>query len=70
MAQVQQLATCGNADGNGTAVSNAECGFGYVYNAVNHNSRCSGAVCDISEPDNHAICCVRKSRHVFDQIEI
>ena len=46
-----QLATCGDADGEGAgtaAVSDAECGTGLIYNSAAASGVCAGLTCDVA----------------------
>ena len=52
-------ATCGNKDGDGagtSAVSDTECGTGYVYDATKSAAACTGATCDASGADRETCC--------------
>jgi hypothetical protein len=55
-------ATCGDADGAGAstaAVSDAQCGAGYMYNAGAASARCGESSCDPQNSDaDRAACCV------------
>ena len=55
-------ATCGDKDGaggNSDAVSDAECGEGFIYNSANSASTCAGTTCDISgTAADKSACCV------------
>ena len=54
-------ATCGDADGEGdatSAVSDAECGTGYVYDPEAVDSLCVGTICDPGSVEaDKAACC-------------
>ena len=53
-----QLATCGDADGEGggtAAVSDAECGTGLIYNSVAASGVCAGLTCDVAA--DQTACC-------------
>ena len=55
-----QLATCGDKDGGGpfsTAVSNGDCGEGFVANATSADMQCKGAFCDTGGVTEDKIAC-------------
>ena len=61
---VAQTTTCGDKDGGGagtSAVSDADCGANYVYDASKSAAKCAGATCDASGADR-AMCCVAQVR--------
>ena len=58
-------ATCGDADGEGSgtaAVSDTECGDGFVFDASSGSSLCQGTVCDVAHVlADKAACCVAQA---------
>jgi hypothetical protein len=52
-------ATCGDKDGDGagtSAVTDSDCGPGFVYNASKSMAACAGAVCDAARVDRGSCC--------------
>eukprot|EP01052_Picozoa_sp_SAG31_P068121 SAG31_NODE_26928_length_434_cov_0.641791_2_plen_96_part_01 len=57
-------ATCGDKDGAGNsviAVSNDDCGTGFIYDSTAAAVRCAGAVCDVRSDPDKAACCVEQA---------
>ena len=55
-------ATCGDKDGAGAqtvAVSDDDCGTGFIYDSTSAAVRCTGAVCEVGSDPDRASCCIR-----------
>ena len=59
-----EQATCGDKDGEGgqtVAVSDDDCGTGFIYDSTAAAVRCAGAVCDAGSDPDRAACCLEQA---------